>query len=341
MPFTLVQLDVVAETSAGQDPTITLSPAATSGNLLVVALGHRRSDAAATPTITGTSGLTREYAFTDNTNGNKGVALFWKVAAGGETTFTAAESQQWRYLAVAEFALPAGATGVSWSDHATAVANTAATSLTVNVPAPGTSESLAWVSSFARDSLGTTVTFDSGFASASADADFAVSWRDDAEDVLGGDVQASYTSAFVAVLGSGVWTADGADLEPPSSVTFNADNRTLTGSWTSSAGADDYDWEVQYDNAGTWTAFDSGTTATLSFQLDDTDGVAWDTTYRARVRSDAAGETASAWSSWLTVTVPAEPTTTVPRKVRWDGSWETAAVARQVRWSGAWAEPTV
>lgn len=306
MVFSLARpVKVAANLLAGQSSTVTLTSPATAGNLLVVALGHRRSDASTNPAITGTGSadLVREFAFTDNTGGNKGVALFWKIAAGGETQFISVETQQWRYLAVAEFEVPAGASGVTFHDFATATANAGASSLTVNVPNPVTTNSLAWVSSLARESDGTAVSFDSGFAAATSALDFAVSWRHDAQTVAGNNVTATYNSAFVSVLGSGVWIADGLTLAVPAGFAFTATGLQLDGSWTAVAGADTYDWEIERDDAGTWVAFDSGSTATLAFQV--TTAVAYGKTYRARVRTDDGG-VKSDWTGWLSASTPAD-----------------------------------
>ena len=297
MVFTLARpVEVHHGSEDGVDPSITLTSGATAGNLLVVALGHRRIDAAAIPVVTGNgaSGLTREYAVTDNTGGNKGVALFWKIAAGGETTFVVTRDQQWRWIAVAEFELPSGASGVSWHDHATAVANTAASSLTVGVPDPSSSNSLAWVSSFARGNSGA-ISFDSGFAGATRDAELAVSWRDDAQSVSGNNVTVTYDADYVAIMGSGVWVAAGLDvatpLDTPTGFTFTAHGslRQLNGAWDAVPNAATYEAQVDQETSpGTWTNLTTYLGAATSFQLTDADGVDWSTTYRSRVRAHPA-----------------------------------------------------
>lgn len=86
------------------------------------------------------------------------------------------------------------------------------------------------------------------------------------------------------------WTLNLSSLNSPSGFTFTAGSgtQTLSGSWNAVSGADGYDWEVERDASGSWVAFTSGSTTTAtSFALDDTDGVAWGETYRARVRATA------------------------------------------------------
>jgi len=292
MPFTLEQSIVTeADIDAGASPTVTFPVGATAGNLIVVALGHRRSDASSTPVISGTSGLTREFVYTDNTNGNKGVALFWKVAAGGETTFTSTESQQWRYIAAAEFALPSGASGVSWHNHATAVENAGATTLTVSVPDPATTDSLAWVSTFGRDA--TLPTYDSGFATGAAtpspEDDFAVSWRDDATGVTGNDVTATYSGSTISIGATGVWTVDGTALATPTNWTLTKTDNTaeIVGSWTAVSGATSYEYEVEEWDGSNWQLAITGSVddPTTTFTLTSGDGIKFSTLYRSRVRA--------------------------------------------------------
>jgi len=300
MTFTLVQpVKANSDSAPGVMPTVVLEVAATAGSLLVVALGHRRSDATATPTLgSDGTGMTREYAFIDNTGGNKGVALFWKIADGGETTFTISDTQQWRYIAAAEFGVPSGTSEVTFHDYATATANTAASSLTVSVPDPSTSSSLAWVSSFARDLAGTSVSFDSGFSAATQapgneGSDFAVGWRDDAAATPGNNVTATYNDDHVAVLGSGVWVAEGGgvSLDTPTGFTFTAHGslRQLNGAWDAVPNAATYEAQVDQETSpGTWTNLTTYSGAATSFQLTDADGVDWATTYRSRVRAHPA-----------------------------------------------------
>ena len=85
-------------------------------------------------------------------------------------------------------------------------------------------------------------------------------------------------------------TGAGGALATPTGFTFTAGSavRTLDGAWTAVSGAATYDWEVQEDIAGVWTAFTSANTATTSFQLTDANGVGWGTNYRARVRAQPA-----------------------------------------------------
>ena len=77
-------------------------------------------------------------------------------------------------------------------------------------------------------------------------------------------------------------------LATPTSWTFTktTDEREVNGSWDAVQDADHYEWEVEEEtDPETWVAFDSGTTVTTSFSLDDTNGVDWNTTYRSRVRA--------------------------------------------------------
>ena len=88
------------------------------------------------------------------------------------------------------------------------------------------------------------------------------------------------------------WIVDGeaetgTPLDTPTNFTFTAHGslRQLDGSWSAVSGAESYDWEVEVDDGG-YTAFGSGSTAGTSFQLDDGDGVDWQTNYRGRVRAN-------------------------------------------------------
>ena len=92
-------------------------------------------------------------------------------------------------------------------------------------------------------------------------------------------------------------------VDVPSGFTFTATGLQLDGSWSAVTGADSYDWEIQRDDAGTWVAFDSGNTATLAFQV--TTGVAYGTTYRARVRTDDGG-VKSDWTAYTSASTPAD-----------------------------------
>ena len=89
----------------------------------------------------------------------------------------------------------------------------------------------------------------------------------------------------------------------PSGFTFTATGLQLDGAWSAVSGADSYDWEIQRDDAGSWVAFESGNTATLAFQV--TTGVAYGTTYRARVRADDGG-VKSDWTAYTSASTPAD-----------------------------------
>ena len=82
-------------------------------------------------------------------------------------------------------------------------------------------------------------------------------------------------------------------LDTPTNFTFTAHGslRQLNGSWSAVPNADSYEYEVDEETspgAGTWTNLVSDFTSGTSFQLDDTDGVDWATTYRCRVRAHPA-----------------------------------------------------
>ena len=320
MPFGLVQSASVSTSGAGFDETVTLPSAAAAGNLLVVVLGHRRSDAAALPVISGagSTGLTREFAYTDNTGGNKGVALFWKEAAGGETTFTATEAQQWRYLQVFEFSRPAG--DLSFVGFDTATNNAAATGLTVSVADPSSSDSLAAAATFGRDSQVDAVTFDSGFGATLQETELHAAWVDDATTVAGGTVTATYPSARIAIAGVGVWAVAGAGLAAPSNVTFEASRLDLDAAWAAVGDAETYGWEVEEDDGGSWVAFDSGVTAATSLRLSFADGVKWGTKYRFRVLSSSSSLPDSSWSYWVQTETQVGPEWALPVGSGWVGA---------------------
>ena len=76
-------------------------------------------------------------------------------------------------------------------------------------------------------------------------------------------------------------------LATPTGFTFTAHGslRQLNGAWDAVTSAESYDWEVEVDDGG-YQPFESGSTAGTSFQLDDSDGVDWQTNYRGRVRAN-------------------------------------------------------
>lgn len=78
-------------------------------------------------------------------------------------------------------------------------------------------------------------------------------------------------------------------LATPSNFSFSSASSSLQvdGSWNPVADAATYDWEVEENSLGSWVAFQNGNTASTSFQLTGTDGLAWSTSYRARVRAVA------------------------------------------------------
>lgn len=79
----------------------------------------------------------------------------------------------------------------------------------------------------------------------------------------------------------------GSPIATPTGFTFTAAAaaRQLDGSWDAVAEAATYDWVVEQDVNSAWSAFQSGNTASTSFQLTDADGVDWARTYRGRVRA--------------------------------------------------------
>lgn len=76
-------------------------------------------------------------------------------------------------------------------------------------------------------------------------------------------------------------------LATPSGFTFAkvAGTRQVNGSWTSVAGAGTYDYEVEEWDGAAWQAFALSSTGSTSFSLSASDGVAYETLYRARVRA--------------------------------------------------------
>ena len=79
-------------------------------------------------------------------------------------------------------------------------------------------------------------------------------------------------------------------LAVPTNVTLTAATgvRQITLSWDSVAGANDYEWAVEYLAGSSWFAHATGTTASLSVVRTDADSVDWGTTYRGRVRARPA-----------------------------------------------------
>ena len=96
------------------------------------------------------------------------------------------------------------------------------------------------------------------------------------------------------------------DVAVPTGFTFTATGQTLAGSWSAVGAAATYDWVVERDDAGTWVAFDDANTASTSFELNSVDGVAFGTTYRARVRSVTAGAETSSWTAWVETSTAAD-----------------------------------
>ena len=131
---------------------------------------------------------------------------------------------------------------------------------------------------------------------ANPEADEPAAWNVEATDsniasgLVGfGMEQGGTTETFVLAFGVGTG-GDSAPLSDPglavpvpTGFTFTASGLQLDGAWSAVSGADSYDWEVERDDAGSWVAFDNGNTAGTSFQV--TSGVAYGTTYRARVRA--------------------------------------------------------
>jgi hypothetical protein len=107
---------------------------------------------------------------------------------------------------------------------------------------------------------------------------------------LGNDGAAANRLYAIGV-GTGGDTAPTSDDEPtgtqlatPSGHVFTASGRSLRQEWNAVDGADDYQWEIQRRDGGVWVAFDSGG-GDPPVERGSSDGVTYDTTYRARVRA--------------------------------------------------------
>lgn len=77
-------------------------------------------------------------------------------------------------------------------------------------------------------------------------------------------------------------------LTTPQNFSFTAvaGQRQLNGSWDSVPNAATYEYQVDEETSpGTWTQLATANQAGTTFQLDNTDGVDWATTYRSRVRA--------------------------------------------------------
>lgn len=131
---------------------------------------------------------------------------------------------------------------------------------------------------------------------------------------------------FVDDNGSGGFDIAALGPDTPTAVSLTADAtlREIDGSWTAATGADSYDVQVDWDNAGAWSSLTTFNQAGVTFTLDDTDGVDWATDYRMRVRTVDGAET-SAWSSYETATTVSAPTSTLYfLKQDGVGGWEDA-----------------
>jgi hypothetical protein len=275
--------------------TATYDSTPTAGNLLVAMLSHRSTDGTADPTLDGWTRVALSTTTSDG--GNKGVAIFYRISTGSEGSVTGPVS--WHTIQLFEFATGGKAVEFvdSEADHSGA---TAVDSFTLDVPQVTASESLAVVNAMHRAPVSpdsSDVSFDSGFEIeqlVTRGSDFggneAVrSWRNDVNDTPDNDVTWTHPGTReVAMAVASFQEASGA-LDVPGNFAFDAHAslRQLDGSWTASAGADSYDVQVEYKSEDIWVPFTDFNTAGTSFQLDSTDGVAWATTYRCRVRAVA------------------------------------------------------
>lgn len=306
MTATLTQ-DVALGIDGGTTGSVSasLGSPATAGNLLVAAVYHRSGDAVAEPTVD--QGMQREVVLTTPAvaGGNKGVALFWKVAEGGEETFATGASDLWQAITVAEYQRSGGFSGAvtevfghSGSDSATTGA-TASTSLTADVFNPGIVESFAFVATMTRG--GSDAAYDSGFSASlpsggwwvsSGNSEGSYSWRNDASAISGDNVTVSHSNSVETVMVTLVVSLAVSQLATPANFAFTAASgtRQLDGSWDAVTDADTYDYLVEYETSpGVWSAFVSASTAGTTFQLTSANGVDWGTKYRSRVRAVPAG----------------------------------------------------
>ena len=274
-----------------------LGSPATAGNLLVAAVYHRSSGAVAEPTVD--QGMQREVVLTtpEVAGGNKGVALFWKVAEGGEETFTTGASDRWQAITVAEYQRSGGFSGAVTDSTSATTGATASTSLTADVFNPGIVESFAFVATMTRG--GSDAAYDSGFSAnlpsigwwiSSGNSEGSYSWRNDASTVPGDNVTVSHSNSVEKVMVTLVVSlaAGATPLATPTGFTFTAHGslRQLNGTWDAVPNAATYEAQVDQETSpGTWTNLTTYSGAATSFQLTDADGVDWATTYRSRVRA--------------------------------------------------------
>jgi hypothetical protein len=94
-------------------------------------------------------------------------------------------------------------------------------------------------------------------------------------------VNATFNWAFEGV-------ASATKLATPTNWQFTKSTgiRQLNGSWSPVSNAQGYSYEVERWTGSAWTAFLSNNTTSTSFTLTSTNGVDWNTLYRARVRAN-------------------------------------------------------
>jgi hypothetical protein len=99
---------------------------------------------------------------------------------------------------------------------------------------------------------------------------------------------ADWWTIFDGAVGWTLGSTAPTSLATPSGLSIaNPSGRTITGSWSAVTDADHYEWRLQRQEQG--DVVTSGTTAGLSFAVDETDGVQWDATYRFQVRAMPVG----------------------------------------------------
>lgn len=197
--------ELVYETS-GTGTAVAVWETPTVGNLLVVVQTHRHDLADPNPPGTGwTRRVLDQYQ--TSTSDRRGVVVWDKVSDGTETSVNLAWGTATDLGGVyMEFAAPPD----GWSAYGTDATNSATSivsSLTVPVPTPPSTTSLAIAAVVCRNE--TTIGFDSGFTDAASTPSGQVDmgWRKDAVNVPGGNVTATFTSGDQSSIVAAVYNA--------------------------------------------------------------------------------------------------------------------------------------
>lgn len=228
------------------NPTVSYVSTPIVGNLLVATMGHRNGDATSEPTVDGFQ--LRAVAHTVSDGGNKGSAIFERIADGTETEADATAGD-WQSIQVAEYATGGGIVEFLGGNTGHSGASSVGT-FTVDVePAIG-SVSLAVASAFHRANAvddDSPAAYDSGFdtniahfkgGEAYGESQLAISYRNDADSVPGNDVTWTNVNAREVALSTCTWqlglvwdisgqvTKDGAAVEGASVVVLHEHSGT-------------------------------------------------------------------------------------------------------------------